>query len=495
MRTLLFWAATASAFAASYSPSSTIKPPVIAREYRGTWLSTVANIDWPSKPGLPTDQQKAELLAWLDRASQLKLNVVIFQVRPACDAFYDSKLEPWSEYLTGEMGKAPAPFWDPLAFAVDEAHKRGIELHAWFNPYRARHNGAKSAISKNHISKTSPQLVRLYGKFLWLDPGHRAVQDYSTQVILDVLKRYDIDGVHLDDYFYPYPENGSDGKPMEFPDDSTWTAYRQAGGKLARDDWRRDNVNVFVERLKRSIHETKPWVKFGISPFGIWRPDHPAGIKGFDQYDQLYADARKWLMDGTVDYFVPQLYWGIQPKEQSYPALLRWWGQQNPNRRHVVAGNGTYKVGDKFTSAEIIKQIELTRKDPGASGNIHFSGKSVLKSPHSLTEQLKDGLYREPALVPAASWLDAAAPEKPFITAEPAATAGVLRLNWLPGGTRPPWLWVLQLREGERWTTHILPGDQKGDLLKANPDAISITAISRTGMPSIATVISVNKSK
>src|ERR1022692_3942920 len=237
--------------AATYEPSG-IVPPAPVREFRAAWVATVANIDWPSRKTLSTQEQKAELLAILDRAAQLKLNAIIFQVRPACDALYASRIEPWSEYLTGTMGKAPEPFYDPLTFAVEEAHKRGLELHAWFNPYRARLRAANSPVAANHISRTRPQLVREYGEFLWLDPGEREVQDYSLSVVMDVVKRYDVDGVHFDDYFYPYKANDRAGKELDFPDGSSWQRFG-ARGKLNRDDWRRENVNMFIQRVYKSI--------------------------------------------------------------------------------------------------------------------------------------------------------------------------------------------------------------------------------------------------
>jgi uncharacterized lipoprotein YddW (UPF0748 family) len=201
-------------------------------------VASVANIDWPSKKNLSVPEQKSELLAILDRARELRLNAVMFQVRPACDALYASRIEPWSEYLTGTMGRAPEPFYDPLTFAIEEAHKRGLELHAWFNPYRARHFSAESPAPASHITKNRPQLVRAYGKYLWLDPGEKEVQDYSLSVVMDVVRRYDVDGIHFDDYFYPYKEKGPSGDDLDFPDGASWERFG-AGGKLSRDDWRR----------------------------------------------------------------------------------------------------------------------------------------------------------------------------------------------------------------------------------------------------------------
>jgi uncharacterized lipoprotein YddW (UPF0748 family) len=237
LQACIAWAAEESPAGATIAP-----PPAPAREFRAAWIATVGNSCWPSKPGLTTAQQKAELIAILDRAAALKMNAVIFQVRPACDAFYQSSLEPWSEYLTGVQGRAPSPYYDPLAFAITEAHRRGLELHAWFNPFRAHHFQSVGPISNNHISRTHPEYVRSYAKYLWLDPGDPAARDYSLRVVMDVLKRYDVDGIHFDDYFYPYHEKNSAGSDIDFPDAATWAKYG-AGSGLSRDDWRRRNVD------------------------------------------------------------------------------------------------------------------------------------------------------------------------------------------------------------------------------------------------------------
>lgn len=245
----------------SYVPS-TLKPPAPAREFRGVWVATVANLNWPSKPGLTTAEQQVELTAIMDQAAQLKLNAVIFQVRPACDALYASRLEPWSEYLTGNMGQAPKPYYDPLAFAIQAAHQRGLELHAWFNPFRARHNKILSACSTNHISRRQPRLVKAYAKYQWLDPGEPAAREQSLRVILDVVKRYDIDGVHLDDYFYPYPENNSAGKVIDFPDSQSYSREAARNGAPGKEDWRRENINQFLRQLYEAIDQRQPGLFF-----------------------------------------------------------------------------------------------------------------------------------------------------------------------------------------------------------------------------------------
>jgi uncharacterized lipoprotein YddW (UPF0748 family) len=466
-----------------------IQPPPIVREFRASWIPSVGNSCWPSKPGLTTAQQKAELLALLDRAVELKLNAVIFQVRPACDALYRSDLEPWSEYLTGIQGKAPSPYYDPLEFAVTEAHKRGLELHAWFNPYRARHNRAKSPIATNHISRTRPDLIRRYGEYLWLDPGDPAVQTHAVRVVLDVVKRYDIDAVHFDDYFYPYPEKDGAKREIPFPDEESWKNSGAASG-LSRDDWRRRNVDQFLSRIATAIKTEKSHVKFGLSPFGIWRPKHPAGITGLDAYDKLYADARKWLIEGTCDYMAPQLYWAIEPPAQSYPALLKWWAANNPKRRHLWPGINSLKVGPTSTewkASEIVQQINLSRQIiPSAPGQVHWSH-SALMNNTSLQHALATESYRQPALSPSYPWLDATAPARPAVklaTSNQNAT-----VSWLPGDTERPARWVVQVRQFDDWKTHILPGSRTSMQFETVPDAIAVTAVDRCGNASSAAVL------
>ena len=369
------------------------------------WIASVSNIDWPSKKGLSSEQQQRELLAMLDKAAELKFNAVIFQVRPMCDALYASQIEPWSEYLTGTLGKPPSPLYDPLQFAVREAHARGLELHAWFNPYRARHPSATSAISDDHIIKRRPDLAKRYGTHYWLNPTNREVQDLSLRVILDVVHRYDIDGVHIDDYFYPYPEKGTDGQVIPFPDDDTWAAYQKEGGTLSRDDWRRDAVNHFIERMYRDVKKAKPWVKVGISPFGIWRPGNPTGIAGFDAYTQLYADSRLWLREGWCDYLAPQLYWPIKQEKQSFTRLLGWWSDENVKNRQLWPGLFTNRVTGKsngWPADEILEQIKLTRAEAvrpgspqaGATGHIHFSMHALIENSGGIARRAQGRLLR-----------------------------------------------------------------------------------------------------
>ena len=459
------------------SATDKIVPPPPAREFRAAWIATVGNSCWPSKPGLTTSQQKAELIALLDRAVALKLNAVIFQVRPACDALYPSSLEPWSEYLTGVQGRAPWPYYDPLAFAITEAHKRGLELHAWFNPFRAHHFQAVSPIAPTHISHTQPQLVRSYGKYLWLDPGDPAVRAHSLRVVLDVLKRYDVDGIHFDDYFYPYKEKNSTGKEVDFPDNASWNKFG-AGTGLARDDWRRRNVDVFMEQVYRAIKAEKPWVKFGISPFGIWRPKTPPPISGFDSYAELYADSRKWLREGWCDYFAPQLYWGISPPQTSFTTLLDWWNAENVRHRHVWPGMNSLNVGAKWQPAEIVNQIKATRRYPD-DGHIHWSVMALMKSA-ALDAALLHDAYQQPALIPASPWLDATPPDKPGLKVTP--WKKTVTIGWQNSGAEPARWWVLQCRTFGVWTTEIFPANVSGRYGENfSPDAIVIRAVDRTG--------------
>jgi uncharacterized lipoprotein YddW (UPF0748 family) len=365
------------------------------REFRAVWVATVANIDWPSKPGLPAEEQKKELIALFDKCQSLNLNCVVFQIRPMCDALYESKLEPWSGFLTGEQGKSPG--YDPLTLAVEEAHKRKMELHCWLNPYRAWSPSAKGVPAANHLITTRPDIAKKYGKHYWLNPTHPDTATHTLDVVLDVVKRYDIDGIHMDDYFYPYPELDDEKREMPFPDDDTWASYQKTGGSLNRDDWRRDAVNRFVKTLSSETHKAKPWVKVGISPFGIWRPGYPSTIRGFDQYAKLYADAKLWLNEGWVDYFTPQLYWTIDKPDQSYPVLLNWWASENTKKRHLWIGNYT----GRHSADEIGRQIDITRDSKTATGNVHFSMKSLTGDKFEMLKKK----YAEPARIPECDWL------------------------------------------------------------------------------------------
>jgi uncharacterized lipoprotein YddW (UPF0748 family) len=441
----------------TFAPAQT---PSIDREFRAIWLTTVGNTDWPSRPGLSTWDQQRELLTILDRAVALKLNAVILQVRPGADAFFASTLEPWSVYLTGRQGRAPDPPWDPLAFAVEQAHKRGLELHAWFNPYRAAYT-RDTLNARTHITQTNPSLVRTYGHFVWMDPGDPEVRRRSVRAIVDVAKRYDIDGVHIDDYFYPYPENDSSGKKIEFPDSATYARYLASGGKLAKDDWRRSNVDKLVEELYKGVHAVRPIVRVGVSPFGIWRPGNPSTIKGFDAYDQIYADSKKWLQDGWLDYLAPQLYWPIARPDQSFPVLYDWWLSVNTKHRHIWPGLATYRVAEssqrRIPAQEIVDEIDTTRARGGDLGHIHFNTSVLMKNPDSLDEKLSSR-YTRPALVPASPWLDAKVPGRPTISFDRDAATNEAFVHIAPAKGETVWLWAMRSLRGGIWTNEVLPG-------------------------------------
>ncbi len=366
-------------------------------EFRAAWVATVANIDWPSKPGLSVRRQKRELIEMLDMAQELGLNALVFQIRPHADALYRSELEPWSPYLTGRMGRAPRPAYDPLEMILEEGHKRGIEIHAWLNPYRAGHPDYKGPYPDNHVSKTMPDAVYKLGDsgMWWIDPAHPEARAHTLAVIEDVLTRYDIDGIHFDDYFYPYPSYLKDFPEGEFPDGELYAAYQKDGGELSRDDWRRDQVNTLVREIHDLIERVKPEVRFGISPFGLYRPGFPSFIQGFDQYDQLYADVRLWLTEGWVDYLAPQLYWPIEKPAQSFTALLRWWHENNPKGRDIYAGLYTSRLlADKpgYRDTEIPLQVEWSRlltPEGLQPGHIHFSIKALQQNPGGLVEKLR----------------------------------------------------------------------------------------------------------
>ncbi|WP_229217634.1 glycoside hydrolase family 10 protein [Massilia forsythiae] len=475
-------------------------PPPAPREFRAVWVSTVANIDWPSKPNLNAAQQQAEAVAILDRAKALNLNAIVLQVRPAADAIYASTIEPWSEYLTGVQGQAPQPWYDPLKFWITQAHARGLELHAWFNPYRARQTGARSTVAPNHITRTNPAVVKSYGKFLWMDPGEEAAAKQTLDVVLDVVRRYDVDGIHIDDYFYPYPIDNPaaggaetaalDGKAgkgeLDFPDGPSWQRYVAGGGRLDRPSWRRQNVNKLIEALYEGIHREKSWVRFGISPFGIGRPDRrPRGINGFSQYDKLYADAETWLQNGWLDYLSPQLYWPIRQPAQAYPVLLDYWVTQNVQGRHIWPGLFTSRIGapsKEYAPAEIIEQIEVTRTRPNARGHVHFSMVALMQNRKGISDQLRSALYLSPALVPATPWLGNAAPGIPTVLASRRGNGVVLKLAAGPANAT----YAIWSRYGGQWRFAVAPASRvdwtvPDDVKLGSADAVYVSAVDRLG--------------
>ncbi len=390
-------------------------PPAPAVEFRGLWVATVANIDWPSRPGLPVSTLRSEMQRIIDAAAACNLNALLLQVRPACDAMYPSTLEPWSEFLTGRSGRPPraddggdATDYDPLAEWIAAAHARGLELHAWINPFRARHIKAAGPDAASHISSTRPDLIRAYDGYAWLDPGEADARNHTLAVVKDLVQRYDLDGVHMDDYFYPYPKKG-----VEFDDRAGFERARARGEATDRAEWRRANIDVFVPMLWTAVKQTKPGVRVGISPFGIWRPGHPPQVKGFDAYDGLYADARRWLRDGLVDYLAPQLYWKLEAKEQPFVPLLSWWLDQRALDDAVPVWPGLYATRingtpESWQPQEILDQIAATRAATLASGPpstppgfVLYSAIGVVENRQGLADALRAGPCATPARVPA----------------------------------------------------------------------------------------------
>ncbi len=462
-------------------PVLRVSLPEVKREFRAAWVASVANINWPSRKDLSTDQQKSEAIQILETLKNNNFNAVILQVRPSADALYKSDLEPWSFFLTGEIGKAPLPYYDPLEFWVEQAHQRGIELHVWLNPYRAHHTGGGQVTSESMVNKSADNVVRLRNGMYWFDPSNQKTQDHVSNVVKDLVKRYDLDGIHFDDYFYPYASyNGG----RDFPDNDTWNAYLKQGGNLSRADWRRANVNKFVERIYKEIKAQKNYVKFGISPFGIWKPGYPAGITGSSQYDELYADAKLWLNQGWVDYFSPQLYWPIASKGQSFPALLQWWKEENTFKRHLWPGLNTVEVKSADRPKEIADQIRVTREIIGkGAGEIHYSMAGLTKNANMLPT-LKNGLYNEKALMPTTSWLKTAPTSKPELNVSVLDHEVVAR--WNSSKMDNVFQWVLYAQYGTEWEYLILNKSQLSQGFPQNKNGkvlttLAIKAVDRLG--------------
>ena len=399
------------------------------REFRGVWVATVANIDWPSKPGLPTETQKDELIRILDDHQKSGINAIMLQVRPATDALYGKGREMWSRFLTGTQGKAPNPYYDPLEFAIIEAHKRGMELHAWFNPYRATFNLIDSHTSPLHITKQKPEWFFTYGGKKLFNPGIPEVREYIVKVIIDVVKNYDIDGVHFDDYFYPYPETNQTLRDHE-------TFYKYGSGFTNIEDWRRNNVDTLIHVLTDSIHTAKKYLKFGVSPFGIWRnkSQDPEGSEsnGFDGYDKLYANARKWVRSGWLDYINPQIYFPFYYAAAPYEKLVDWWAN-NTFGKHLYVGQGAYRAMENRAGwndrRQISDQIRYLRNNKRVQGSVFFSSKSLTNNLAGINDSLRNNFYRSPALQPLMLWLDAVDPNPP-LELEAKVLAKSVQLNW-----------------------------------------------------------------
>ncbi|AII51976.1 family 10 glycosylhydrolase [Hymenobacter sp. APR13] len=416
--------------------------PAPKRELRAAWVAHVFNLDWPSRKTLTPAQQRQEFVSILDSHRQNGMNAVVVQIRAAADALYPSTLEPWSEWLTGTQGQAPSPPYDPLAFMVREAHRRELEFHAWLNPYRALTNGTTASIAPTHVTVQHPEWVVPYGTLRVLNPGLPAVRQYLTRVVMDVVRRYDVDAIHFDDYFYPAPQTG-----IVFNDDAAFAADPRgfAATTAGRADWRRSNVDIFVKMVSDSIRSVKPWVKFGISPPGVWRNGTSVGgtaTTAFQSYSDIFADSRKWLRRGWVDYLAPQVYFAIGQTAANYSLIVPWWSQQvNPDTvRHLYVGQGVYRISATATEpgfrspSQLPSQIRLLRQQPNVQGSMFYKTTELRANPLGFADSLRTNFYRHPALVPTMPWKDNVPPTAPVqasVSSNPGA--GIVELRWQPG--------------------------------------------------------------
>lgn len=383
-------------------------------EFRGVWVATVNNIDWPSSKNLSVAEQKAEFIKLANMHQQQGMNALIVQVRAAADAFYNSPFEPWSEYLMGTQGKKPIPYYDPLEFMIEETHKRGMEFHAWLNPYRAVFNTKESSITSNHITKQKPEWFLTYGDKKYFNPALPEVRNYFTNIVVDIINRYAVDGIHIDDYFYPYRIAGK-----EFPDEKY---YRTNTNGLSKDDWRRSNCDSIIKQLWTTIINQPRRVKFGVSPFGVWRnfSKDNKGSKtqaGQTNYDDLYADILLWLKMGWMDYCAPQLYWERGHALCDYDTLLNWWAN-NSFGRHMYVGHGIYKAGTTKgykNPNELPNEIINLRKQKNVQGSIYFSSVSFKNNPNGWSDSLQYNYYSNQAIIPPMPWIDNEKPSPPIV--------------------------------------------------------------------------------
>ena len=371
------------------------------REFRGAWIQCVNG----QFQGMGTQKMQQTLAYQLDELQKDGVNAIIFQVRPECDALYESSIEPWSRFLTGQQGKAPSPYWDPLQWMIDQCHARGMELHAWINPYRAK-TKTTNLLATTHVAVRHPEWCFDYDGLKILNPGIPENRDYICQVARDIVTRYDIDGIHMDDYFYPYPAAG-----QQIPDDAQYRQY--SNGIKDRGDWRRYNVNLFIKQFYETVHQAKPWVKVGISPFGIYRNKKSAAIgsntNGLQNYDDLYADVLLWVNNGWLDYCVPQIYWEIGNRAADYDTLIRWWSQHAAGRPLFIGEDieRTVKFGQQAQKRTLSQQM------PGVQGTVLWYAKAAVDNTGNYGTVLRQNYWRHPALQPQMPFIDKKAPKAP----------------------------------------------------------------------------------
>lgn len=482
---------------AGFLNSVRLQVPNFPREMRAAWVATVYQIDWPTTRGNSAANvvsQRAEMNAILDGMADAKMNAVFLQVRAQSDAIYPSTLEPWAYYLTGRQGLAPASSYDPLQEWIAGAKQRGMLLYAWVNPYRVfvntpsftpppgiGWNDTQTTASSSYVAPTSPyralsSAVREYNGDYFLDPGDPASRTHAKNVIMDIVRRYDVDGIAFDDYFYPYPSG-----TLVFPDSTTYALY---GGGLSLANWRRKNVNDFVFDVFDSIRlePNKGHVLFGIGPFGIWKPGNPAGVTGLSSYDEIYADSKLWFNNGWVDFLAPQLYWKISSTGQPYGVLLAWWASQNLQNRHLWPSNYTSQtLAGTWPVQEILDQITVTRNTAGATGNVHYSVKGIRDNTNSLRTNLKAALYLNPALPPASTWKDDVPPARP--TVNMTNSAANFLVSWTNNGSEPARWWAVNLLVGSTWQQRLLPATSNSISVPRSTGlrAYAVGAVDRSG--------------
>ena len=382
--------------------------PYPKREFRGAWIQAVNG----QFRGIPTEKLKQTLIDQLNSLQGAGINAIIFQVRPEADALYASQLEPWSRFLTGVQGQAPSPYWDPMQFMIDECHKRGMEFHAWINPYRVK-TSLKSELAANHLYNIHPEWFVTYNNQLYFDPALPESRRHICMVVADIVSRYDVDAIHMDDYFYPYPAKG-----VDFPDDASFARY--GGGFTNRADWRRSNVNILIQKIHETIRGLKPWVKFGISPFGIYRNEKndPLGSKtnGLQNYDDLYADVLLWARNGWVDYNIPQIYWQIGHPAADYETLVKWWAKNTENRPLFIGQsvmNTVQNADPKNPSInQLPRKMALERAYQTIGGSCQWPASAVVENAGKYRDALMQEYHKYPALVPVFDFMDDKAPGK-----------------------------------------------------------------------------------
>ncbi|MBL9037054.1 MAG: family 10 glycosylhydrolase [Archangium sp.] len=447
------------------------------RELRGVWVATVSNLDFPLATGLSVTTARGQLQAIVDRAVSAGLNSLFFQVRPESDALYESTLEPWSRFLSGTQGQHPG--WDPLAELLTMAHRQGVEVHAWVNPYRGAVS-AGSTRASNHVTQTLSAHAITYNSQVVMNPGVPAVRAHVMAVLRDLLNRYDVDGLHFDDYFYPYPDSSN----TPFPDSATYSAYQSGGGMLSLNAWRRDNVNTLVRETMQMVTAEHPQVRFGVSPFGIWQSGTPSGIVGLSAYDTIACDAPTWMNQGWVDYLAPQLYWARSPTQQAFGTLINWWANGATGGRHVFPGHALYRLNSSatWTVDEIRQQILLVRaqRAKGALGSLHFREAQLRTNVLGIADAFRNDLYAAKALPPPIPRAGASMTPVPPLVTRSGST--LIAQHPLPATVRFAALYRLQ---GSTWTLTSVSGDAVASFPSLPSGTYAISAVARGGAESM----------